>query len=67
MGMGRIPWTAINAFAETEGVVDRERFRVLIRHLDDQFLTAHHRRTTEAGKAPPKADPPKSPPRTRAR
>lgn len=38
MSIGSIPWTAIDRYCEAEGVVDRERFRRLIRALDDEFL-----------------------------
>lgn len=38
MSIGSIPWTAINEYGDAERVVDRERFRRLIRALDDTFL-----------------------------
>mgnify|MGYP007059459730 CR=1 FL=1 len=38
MTIGQIPWTAIDRYCDAEGVVDRERFRRLIRALDTEFL-----------------------------
>lgn len=38
MQLGPIPWTAIDRWAESEGLADRERFRRLIRALDIEFV-----------------------------
>lgn len=40
MTLGPIPWTAIDRWAESEGLADRERFRRLIRSLDIAFVEA---------------------------
>ena len=34
---GRIPWTAVHAYAEAKGVGDRTRFEHLIRACEDAF------------------------------
>lgn len=46
-GEGPIPWTAVEEYAEKEGWVDRRRFHVLIRQMDQQFL----RRRADAAEA----------------
>jgi len=38
MGLGPIPWTAIDRYCDTHGVRDRERFSALIRGIDAAFL-----------------------------
>lgn len=38
MGMGPIPWTAIQEWADAEEIADTERFRTLIRAMDRVVL-----------------------------
>ena len=43
MGPSAIPFTAIAQYAEEEGVLERRRFRSLIRRLDRHILSRAHR------------------------
>jgi hypothetical protein len=40
----QLPWTALNAYADAKGIVERERFEHLIRAMDDEHLSAVQRR-----------------------
>lgn len=42
MTIGPIPWTAVDRWARTHRVINRERFEYLIEQMDDAFLTALH-------------------------
>lgn len=42
MGVGPIPWTAINEYATARGIADRERFEYLIREMDGTWLDMHY-------------------------
>lgn len=51
-GVGRIPWTAVEAYAEAQGVADKERFHAVIRSMDNAYIEAmseriEHDRTTD--------------------
>ena len=44
MGLGPIPWTAINEWVRAKEVADVERFERLIRAMDNEVLQRHHER-----------------------
>lgn len=44
MGLGQIPWTAINKWVTAKEVADAERFETLIRAMDNEVLRSHRER-----------------------
>jgi hypothetical protein len=43
MSVGQIPWTAVTEWARENDVLARERFRYLIRQMDDAYMSVLHK------------------------
>lgn len=54
MALGPIPWTAINQYARTQGVIDEEYFTALIREMEavENKIHEQDKKATEPGGKP---------------
>ena len=53
MGLSPVPYTAIVQYADEETVLDRFRFRALIRRMDHEVLARHREEMERQKNAPP--------------
>ena len=55
MGLGSIPWTAIDRYAERNDVEDFDEFLYMVRKMDDAYIEYHLEKSKTA--TPPKRKP----------